>query len=64
MTVSLENQTVSIAGKTYSFEVDAFRKHCLMNGFDDIGLTLEHADEIKAFEKKRLAQQPWLANTI
>lgn len=64
MTVSLENQTVSIAGKSYSFEVDAFRKHCLMNGFDDIGLTLEHREEIKAFEKSRLAQQPWLANTI
>jgi 3-isopropylmalate/(R)-2-methylmalate dehydratase small subunit len=64
ITVSLENQTVSIAGKSYGFEVDAFRKHCLMNGFDDIGLTLQHRDEIIAFEKNRLAQQPWLANTI
>jgi len=64
ITVSLENQVVSIAGKSYGFEVDAFRKHCLMNGFDDIGLTLQHRDEIVAFEKNRLAQQPWLANTI
>lgn len=64
ITVSLENQAVSIAGKSYGFEVDAFRKHCLMNGFDDIGLTLQHRDEIIAFEKNRLAQQPWLANTI
>jgi len=64
ITVSLEHQTVSIAGKSYGFNVDAFRKHCLMNGFDDIGLTLQHRDEIVAFEKNRLANQPWLANTI
>lgn len=64
MTVSLENQTVGIAGKNYNFNVDAFRKHCLMNGFDDIGLTLRHRDEIIAYEKNRLSQQPWLANTI
>jgi len=62
--VSLEHQTVSIDGKSYGFNVDAFRKHCLMNGFDDIGLTLQHRDEITAFEKNRLANQPWLANTI
>jgi 3-isopropylmalate/(R)-2-methylmalate dehydratase small subunit len=64
ITVSLENQNVSIAGKSYGFNVDAFRKYCLMNGFDDIGLTLQHRDEIVAFEKNRLANQPWLANTI
>jgi 3-isopropylmalate/(R)-2-methylmalate dehydratase small subunit len=64
ITVSLEHQTVGIAGKTYSFNVDAFRKYCLMNGFDDIGLTLQHRDEIVEFEKNRLAKQPWLANTI
>ena len=64
ITVSLEHQTVSIAGKSYGFNVDAFRKHCLVNGFDDIGLTLQHRDEIVAFEKNRLANQPWLANTI
>ncbi|HEX4856736.1 MAG TPA: 3-isopropylmalate dehydratase small subunit, partial [Limnobacter sp.] len=64
ITVSLENQSVTIAGKTFSFQVDAFRKHCLMNGLDDIGLTLQHREEIVAFEKNRLAQQPWLANSI
>lgn len=64
ITVNLEQQTVSIAGKSYGFNVDAFRKHCLMNGFDDIGLTLQHRDDIVAFEKNRLANQPWLANTI
>ncbi|VWX36092.1 3-isopropylmalate isomerase subunit [Limnobacter sp. 130] len=64
ITVSLEHQTVSIAGKSYGFNVDAFRKHCLVNGFDDIGLTLQHRDDIVAFEKNRLANQPWLANTI
>lgn len=64
ITVNLEQQTVSIADKSYGFNVDAFRKHCLMNGFDDIGLTLQHRDEIVAFEKNRLANQPWLANTI
>lgn len=63
-TVNLEAQTVQVAGQSYHFEVDGFRKHCLINGFDDIGLTLQHKDEIQAFEKKRLAQQPWLANTI
>ncbi len=40
--------------------VEPFRKHCLLNGLDDIGLTLQHADEIRAFEAKRLAEQPWL----
>ncbi|HEX4918739.1 MAG TPA: 3-isopropylmalate dehydratase small subunit [Limnobacter sp.] len=64
ITVDLENQRVSIAGLQFGFEVDAFRKHCLINGLDDIGLTLQHRDQITAFEKKRLAEQPWLANTI
>jgi 3-isopropylmalate/(R)-2-methylmalate dehydratase small subunit len=45
------------------FEIDAFRKYCLLNGLDDIGLTLRHADEIRAFEERHLASQPWLANT-
>jgi 3-isopropylmalate/(R)-2-methylmalate dehydratase small subunit len=40
--------------------VDAFRKHCLVNGLDDIGLTLQHADEIRAYEVKRKQQAPWL----
>lgn len=64
MTVDLESQQVEIDGMRFSFDVEPFRKHCLMNGLDDIGLTLNHADEIKAFEAKRLASQPWLANTI
>ncbi len=45
----------------FSFDVDTFRKHCLVNGLDDIGLTLQHADEIRAFEAKRLSDLPWLA---
>ena len=44
----------------YQFEVEAFRKHCLLNGLDDIGLTLQHVDEIRAFEAKHRAAQPWL----
>ncbi len=63
LTIDLEAQTVRSADGSlaYSFEVDPFRKHCLVNGLDDIGLTLQHADAIRAFEAKRLAEQPWLA---
>jgi 3-isopropylmalate/(R)-2-methylmalate dehydratase small subunit len=43
-----------------SFEVDAFRKHCLLNGLDDIGLTLQHVDDIKAYEASRAKEAPWL----
>ena len=61
LTVDLENQKViSPSGKEYSFDVDAFRKHCLLNGLDDIGLTLQHADDIKAFEEKAKADRPWV----
>ncbi|MES9976168.1 MAG: 3-isopropylmalate dehydratase small subunit, partial [Candidatus Thiodiazotropha sp.] len=42
------------------FEVDAFRKHCLLNGLDDIGLTLQHVDDIKAYETRRRIEAPWL----
>jgi 3-isopropylmalate/(R)-2-methylmalate dehydratase small subunit len=49
---------------SYEFAIDEFRKYCLLNGLDDIGLTLRHADEIRAFEERHLASQPWLANTI
>src|SRR5437899_1673260 len=42
------------------FDIDPFRKHCLVNGLDDIGMTLRHADEIRAFEERRRAEQPWL----
>jgi len=61
LTIDLEQQIISAPdGKVYSFEVEVFRKHCLLNGLDDIGLTLQHVDEIKAFETKRRAAQPWL----
>ena len=61
LTVDLENQKViSPSGEEYSFEVDAFRKHCLLNGLDDIGLTLQHADDIKAFEEKAKTDRPWV----
>jgi 3-isopropylmalate/(R)-2-methylmalate dehydratase small subunit len=61
LAVDLEQQTVTTPeGESYTFDIDPFRKHCIMNGLDDIGLTLEHADEIKAFEQKHKAKQPWL----
>ncbi len=61
LVVDLQKQTVTTAdGKTFAFEVDAFRKHCLINGLDDIGLTLQHADKIKAYEVKRKQAEPWL----
>ena len=47
-------------GEAYSFKIDEFRKHCLLNGLDDIGLTLAKADQIAAFEKAHLSAQPWL----
>lgn len=61
LTVDLENQKViSPSGKEYHFEVDAFRKHCLLNGLDDIGLTLQDSDSIRAFEEKVRADRPWV----
>jgi 3-isopropylmalate/(R)-2-methylmalate dehydratase small subunit len=61
LTVDLAAQTITRPdGKVLAFEVDAFRKYCLLNGFDDIGLTLLNADKIKAFEEKRRTEQPWL----
>ena len=61
LTVDLQNQKViSPSGKEYAFDVDEFRKHCLLNGLDDIGLTLQHADDIKAFEKKAKVDRPWV----
>ncbi len=53
---------VSPSGRSFSFEVDTFRKHCLLNGLDDIGLTLQKVDSIKAFEAKHKTTQPWLFN--
>jgi 3-isopropylmalate/(R)-2-methylmalate dehydratase small subunit len=45
---------------TFAFDIEPFRKQCLLDGLDEIGLTLQHADAIRAFETKRLAEQPWL----
>ena len=59
--VNLDAQTVTApSGETHRFEVDSFRKHCLLNGLDEIGLTLQHADKIRIFEMNRRDQQPWL----
>ncbi len=65
LTIDLERQRVVKAqGEEIPFEVNAFRKYCLLNGFDDIGLTLRHADKIRAYEAQRLATKPWLAHTL
>jgi 3-isopropylmalate/(R)-2-methylmalate dehydratase small subunit len=62
LTIDLPRQViVKPDGTELSFEVQPFRKQCLLNGWDDIGLTLRHADKIRAFEAERLARQPWLA---
>jgi 3-isopropylmalate/(R)-2-methylmalate dehydratase small subunit len=61
LAIDLAGQAVATpGGKVFPFEIDAFRKHCLLNGLDDIGLTLQHVDEIAAFEAKHLAEEPWL----
>ncbi len=61
LAIDLEKQAITTPdGQVYPFAIDAFRKHCLLNGLDDIGLTLQHVDEIAAFEKRHLAAQPWL----
>lgn len=61
LTVDLAQQTVTTpSGASFSFEVDEFRRHCLLEGLDDIGLTLQNADAIKAYEEKRRQEAPWL----
>ena len=62
LTIDLSEQTVATpdGSLVFRFDVESFRKHCLLNGLDDIGLTLQHADEIRAFEARRLSEQPWL----
>ncbi|HEU5284832.1 MAG TPA: 3-isopropylmalate dehydratase small subunit [Burkholderiales bacterium] len=61
LTVDLPAQAViTPSGTSHTFDIDPFRKHCLVNGLDEISLTLQHVDEIKAFEAKRRAEQPWL----
>ena len=65
LTIDLERQQlIKPDGQELPFEVQAFRKYCLLNGFDDIGLTLRYADKIRAFEAQRLTQKPWLARTL
>ncbi len=65
LTVDLERQlVVKPDGSSLPFEVQPFRKYCLLGGFDDIGLTLRHADKIRAFEAERLLTKPWLARTL
>ena len=59
--VDLEAQTITSSdGEVFSFEVDPFKKHCLINGLDDIGLTLEKADSIKSYESRLAAERPWV----
>ena len=61
LNVELLSQTVTLpSGESFKFDITPHRKHCLLNGLDEIGLTLQHADEIKAFENKHKATQPWL----
>jgi 3-isopropylmalate/(R)-2-methylmalate dehydratase small subunit len=61
LNINLEQQIIDTPdGGQISFEIDAFKKHCLLNGLDDIGLTLQHTDEIRDYEEKRKQQAPWL----
>lgn len=66
LVIDLEKQLIHTVdgSQTYPFEIGEFRKYCLLNGFDDIGLTLRQADKIHAFEERHLRDQPWLTNTI
>ena len=61
LTIELDTQTVTTPmGECFTFAIDAFRKHCLLNGLDDISLTLQHADDILAYENKHKQEMPWL----
>ena len=61
LTIDLENQSITLpSDEKISFQVDTFRKHCLMNGLDDIGLTMQHSETIKAFEKTYYQKNSWL----
>ena len=65
LSVDLEAQTVTTpSGQSFTFEVDDFRKHCLLNGLDDIGLTLQDIDAIKAYEVERKQLSPWMFDVI
>ena len=61
LSIDLAKQELTTpSGEVFTFDITEHRKHCLLNGLDEIGLTLQHADDIKAFEEKRKATQPWL----
>ena len=60
ISVDLAAQKLVVNGEEIAFDVDSFRKHCLLEGLDDIGLTLQHVDEIRAYEEKRKQTAPWL----
>ncbi len=60
MTIDLPKQEVCAANKIYKFEIDPFRKHCLVEGLDDIGLTLQKSEKISEFENKNRTETPWL----
>ena len=63
LSIDLAEQTLTTpSGETFTFDITEHRKHCLLNGLDEIGLTLQHADEIRDFEEKRRQSQPWLVN--
>jgi 3-isopropylmalate/(R)-2-methylmalate dehydratase small subunit len=65
LTIDLEKQQVIAPdGKSYDFEIASFRKYCMINGLDDIGLTLRHADKIKAYESERILKMPWLSTKL
>ena len=65
LTIDLEAQEVRTpSGESFKFEVDPFRKHCLLNGLDDIGLTLQAADDIRAYEEKTKQSRPWVFQEI
>lgn len=65
LTINLEKQEVVTSdNQTYTFDITPFRKYCLLNGLDDIGLTLRHADKIKAYEAERILRMPWLVTQL
>ena len=65
LTIDLEKQqVVAPDGRTYDFEIASFRKYCMINGLDDIGLTLRHAEKIKAYESERILKMPWLGTKL
>ncbi|MBS9779290.1 MAG: 3-isopropylmalate dehydratase small subunit [Moraxellaceae bacterium] len=64
MSIDLAQQTVSIADKTFNFDIDQFRKNCLLQGLDEIGITLQNAEQIKAFEETHKQNRPWVFQKI